>query len=376
MPLFLHIGFPKTATTSLQLAFQAHSDDLHRAGICYPLIDDDFKQRYLKLFDQKGLENNTSALKQRDDSMAKMVAKIAESGCDDVILSCEELTNFMMMDFAPDNLRTLRDALRAIDPDIRIVAYVRNPSDFYLSILQEKLKRHGGTLDPHSFKANFDRVISLYEEVFETTAIVREFHATRLKDRDIVADFLEATGLTRLDISDWEPVTSNESLSPEVLMALDLARKELTPDGDRLTYSFRESELLWRRMRRLAADLDIARKPVLFTSAYDTVMATNADGIAQMQDRYGISFAQGKHVPGTPLYDTSDGISGQISGLEAIMEVDRTTATHLSAAMMAQLVREMVRLRDRNQTLRADLQAATKTPPPQDPATPADDQRE
>lgn len=359
MALYLHIGFPKTATTSLQQAFQTHADALQGADICYPLIDTDFKQRYLKLFDQKGQARAPDTIAARDAAMAALSAATTAAGCRDVVLSCEELTNFMMMEFAPANLRVLRDALYQIDEDVRIVAYVRNPPDFYLSILQERLKRHGGTLDPTTFQTGFARIIRLYEEVFETTAVVREFHPTRLKDGDIVADFLSACGLDRVDCSAWEQVSTNESLSPEVMLALDLARKEL-PDTDRpqLGYTFRDSEFLWRRLRRVSGDLDLGRKPVLFSSAFDAVMAANAEDIALMQDRYGIDFAPGRQDrDGAPAVAPAQ----RISGIEDLMAVERDTALFLSAALMRQMVREIMRQRDKLQSLRAEIAATAET---------------
>ena len=342
MAIYLHIGFPKTATTSLQLALKANQQDLARHGLCYPLIDSDFKQRYLKIFDQKGQQNPT-AHAQLEDQVARMEEIIRNSGCANVILSCEELSNFMMMAFAPTNLRRMRDRLSAIDPDIRILVYVRNPADFYLSILQERLKRHGGTLEPDSFQTRFARVIRLYEDVFETEATVREFHPSRLTSGDIVADFFDAAGIANINCSAWDPVSSNESISPEVLLALDLARKELVPDTPRVTYRFAESELLWRKFRRVASDLGLARKPVLFKAAHDAVVAANARDMEQLNSRYGITFASGKYVDDEPKLPPED----RISGIESIMAVDREQATYIWSAVTLQFVQEILRSRQK-----------------------------
>jgi len=336
--IILHIGFPKTATTSLQLALKAHQVELAEAGICYPLIDTDFKQRYLKLFDQKG-QQNQSAQAELQLSLDKMTAAIAQADCQHVVLSCEELTNFMMMAFSPSNLRGMRDRLSTIDKDIRLVVYVRNPSDFYLSILQERLKRHGGTLEPEQFQNRFAKIIRLYEDIFETSAIVREFHPSRLVDGDIVTDFFDATGLTGVDTSNWPAVTSNESISPEVLLALDLARRELDPEATRTTYRFAESELLWRRMRRMADEAGLARKPVLFKSAHDAVVAANQADTELLHARYGITFAPGKYVDAEPEIAEAD----RISGIESIMAVDRNQATYIWSALTLQFVQEILR---------------------------------
>ncbi len=348
MALILHIGFPKTATTSLQLAFQEHQDDLQAAGVCYPLVDDDFKQRFLKNADMKGFRRNPQMQKDFDTSFEAMKQVIAKSGCSDVILSCEELTNFMMMEFDEDNLRRLRDRLREVDTDIRLSVYVRNPSDFYLSILQERLKRNGGVFAAGGFKTNFARTIGLYERVFETDAVVREFHPTRLKDRDIVADFLDAVGLSHIDISGWEPISSNESLSPEALVVLDLARRELEESESSVSYVFAESELLWRRLRKLSDQAGLARKPILFKSAHDAVMESNRQECEAMRDKYGIEFCAGKFTEGEPAIPPEH----RISDVESLMDVNRDRVYHIWSVLSLDLIREVFRMRNRVKKLR------------------------
>lgn len=353
MALFLHIGFPKTATTSLQLAFQAQNDALLDAGICYPLPGKDFKQRFLKFADMKGRPDTPSMQADFDSGFAAMTSVIQAAGAQDVVLSCEELTNFMMMEFSRENLRALRDRLREIDTDIRLIAYVRNPSDFYLSILQERLKRNGGVFAPDTFKTRFSTIIGVYEEVFETQAIVREFHPKKLKDGDIVADFLQATGLERLDISGWEPISSNESISPEALAVLDLARRTLDEGGAEVAYAFPESELLWRRLRKLCAELGLARKPILFKAAHDAVMAANAEECEKMADRYGITFADGKYVDDAPDLPAEY----RISDFEGLMTVNRAQVFHLWSVLQLDVIRDVLKQRGVIQKLRADARA-------------------
>jgi hypothetical protein len=265
--------------------------------------------------------------------------KIKESGCQDVILSCEELTNFMMMQYDAVNTGRLRDALFEIDKDVRLVVYVRNPSDFYLSILQEKLKRHAGVLSPETFQTNFSKTIRHYETVFGCKAIVREFHPTKLIESDIVADFLDATGLARVDISNWESVVSNESISPEILLALDLARRE---EGEvDLHYDFDESEMLWRKTNAIAKELSFSNKPVLFKHVHDRIMESNREDIQTLSERHGISFAQGKFVEGQP----STPKEYQISLIEDLMAVDRQRAIYVWSVFTLRAIKSVFSLR-------------------------------
>ncbi|MCP9483470.1 hypothetical protein NNA36_16010 [Shimia sp. CNT1-13L.2] len=348
MAIFLHIGFPKTATTSLQIAFQDRVEDLKQAGVCYPLIDQDFKQRYLKNFGLKSLPSGKGLPKSVQKNMDDMKKLIKASGCADVVLSCEELTNFMMMTYDTTSAKALRDQLREIDDDIRLVAYVRNPSDFYLSILQEKLKRSGGVLEPQTFQANFAKTIRYYEDVFEVKAIVREFHSSKLKDKDIVADFLHATGLEHVDISSWTPIRSNESVSAEALFALDLARRDYM--GSELVYEFRESEMLWRKSNMIANESEIYQKPVLFKHIHDQVMFANQSDIDVLHERYGISFSEGNYVEGQPTFPPES----QLSLVEDLMHVDRSKAIFIWSTFTLRAIREVFQLREKVRRLRAE----------------------
>src|SRR5687767_12223615 len=148
MAIILHIGFPKTATTSLQLGLKANRTRLEAAGLLYPLVDSDFKQRYLKFLVSKDSES-----RQADAVLGRLAECISSHPNKHVLLSCEELTNIFMTDFSEMSLARLHDFLRALTSDIRLIAYVRNPAELYIAMMQEKLKRSAGIVEPDSFLA-------------------------------------------------------------------------------------------------------------------------------------------------------------------------------------------------------------------------------
>ena len=349
MTVYLHIGFPKTATTSIQIMFRDNVENLKKASVCYPLIDKDFKQRYLKLFDTKSSNSAEASTGPLDISVRKMIDLAKSSNCKDVVLSCEELTNFMMMQYNPENLKKMREAISEIDTDIKIVVYVRNPSDFYLSILQEKLKRYSGVLDTSAFRTNFAKTIAVYEEVFETTAIVREFSPKKLFEGDIVKDFLHATGLNHVDVSSWKAESTNESVSPEVLVALDLARRQLKDTPGDLNYKFNESEMLWRKLNNISQELGFSRKPILYKSVHDTVCKENAYDAAILRYKYGIDFSKGKFI------DSSSDIpkSYHISEIQSLMDVNVEKSMFIWSKFVQQSIREIFRLREKIQNIPA-----------------------
>jgi hypothetical protein len=340
MAIFLQIGFPKTATTSLQIAMKEHKDELESLGICYPLIDSDFKQRYLKFFDLK-VRPTEEVLKKLSVSMELLKVYVEKSKCKDVILSCEELTNFLMMAYSKDNIKLLRDELLKIDSDIRIVSYVRNPSDFYLSILQEKLKRSGGVLTPEDFKTNFSKTIELYEDIFGVKALVKEFHPSKLRNNDIVADFFQTIGATQIDTSKWKSAISNETIPAEALWILDSARKDKS--DFKITYTFKESELFWRKLNEISTRFFSLNKPVLFTHISEMVIRNNQQDIDELKRKYGIEFVKAKSV------DEQSHIKDevQLSTLERLVHVDRVVALNIWSIFCKSVISEVFVLRDK-----------------------------
>ncbi|QBF34267.1 hypothetical protein [Thalassococcus sp. S3] len=342
MTLHLHAGFPKTATTSIQRLFEKHNAALRAQGLCYPLIDGDFKQRYLKEFDHSQFQtaDKQAAL---DKKMADLTHAIEAAGCDDAVLSCEELMSFTTALHRRPNLERLRDALRAIDPDIHLVIYVRNPVDFFLSIAQERVKRSGQLFDPAGFSPNFAAKIALFEEIFETRATVREMNREKLEGGDIVADFLKACGLDRIDISGWEPVSANESLPAEVLFVLEMSRQPLTAGAPVPNVPPKQAEFFWRRIRDLAQQHQIGTKPLLYRNIRDQVLESSAQDIEAMQTRYGITFASGKCAEA----DGPDETVPTLSKVERLMAVDREIAMGLWAAATQGLARQFLSERER-----------------------------
>ncbi|MDO6481143.1 sulfotransferase domain-containing protein [Shimia thalassica] len=320
--IILHMGFPKTGTTTLQRMFEANNDSLVASGVCYPLIDSDFKQRYLKVFDHKRLHLEADSQANLKNSMRKMSERIERSGCSTTILSCEELNSPATAMHDRNNLRKLRAVLSEIDPDIRLVAYVRNPADFYLSMAQEFLKRRGRFLEPEGFSPNFASKIRVFEEVFEVTASVRELSRPKLVENDILRDFLSVCGLEHVDTSSWKKINANESLSPEVMFLLDVVRRTGQGADKPVKYNPKQQERLWRKLRDASRKVDTSAKPCLFEKVRDSVLFGSETDAIELNKRYGIEFEEGKAVAENSVELPKE----LLSEVERIVPVDRRVA--------------------------------------------------
>jgi hypothetical protein len=316
MAIILHIGFPKTATTSLQLGLKANRTRLEAAGLLYPLIDRDFKQRYLKFL------VSTHQDPGQADALRRLAECISRHPDKHVLLSCEELTGIQMTDFSETSLARLRDFLCTLTSDIRLIAYVRNPAEFYVSRMQEKLKRSGGIVAPDSFLARRADVLAQYEKVFQVKAIVRQFKRSELIGNDIITDFFgQFHELFQIDVAAWDRVTANESLTPETMFVLDLAHRAAPERHSRLTRDGKANRF-WRNLRRIAQSLDNTNKPILFRDAAEAILQANEEDSQSLAERYGISFAKYEFLDRRPQYLPAE----QLSDVESIVHVDRKMA--------------------------------------------------
>lgn len=316
MAIILHIGFPKTATTSLQLGLKANSARLEAAGLLYPLVDKDFKQRYLKFL------VSTHQEPRQADALRRLAECISRHPDKHVLLSCEGLTSMSRTDFSETSLARLRDFLRTLTSDIRLIAYVRNPAEFYVSRMQEKLKRSAGIVAPDSFLVRRADVLAQYEKVFQVKAIVRHFNRSELIGNDIITDFFcQFHELFTIDVAAWDRVTANESLTPETMFVLDLAHRAAPRRLPRLT-RVRVANQFWRNLRRIAQSLDNTRKPILFRAAAEAVLQANQEDSRSLAERYGLNFAQYEFLDRRPPYLPVE----QLSDVESIVYVDRKMA--------------------------------------------------
>jgi hypothetical protein len=327
MAIILHIGFPKTATTSLQLGLKANRARLEAAGLLYPLVDRDFKQRYLKFLVSKHQES-----RQADPVLRRLAECISSHPDKHVLLSCEELTNLYMSDFSDRSLARLYDFLRTLTSDIRLIAYVRNPAEFYISMMQEKLKRSAGIVAPESFRVRFADILAQYEKVFQVKAIVRNFTRSELIGQDIITDFFaQFADLFTIDLAAWDRLEANEALTPETLFVLDLAHRAAPEPQPRRTRR-KEVEGFWRNLQRIARSLDNTGKPTLFRAAAEAVLQANEEDGRALAQRYGVRFAKYESLDRRPQYSPAE----QMSDVENIVQVDRKTAFDICDRYRAQ----------------------------------------
>jgi hypothetical protein len=235
--LFLHIGYPKTGTTGLQRYLSLNAARLKERGILYPqagrvtyketgaVSDAHYAASFVL---DIGHYEGKLAFPNVVDMKAQLAREVAESGCDQVVISSEYF-------ITAKNLRVIAEFFDGYE--VTIVVYLRRHDHAYESAYNQLLK----TARPAPWNATIEAFILYqqgiqdvpydYLETIERWASVfggRNINVRVFEKpphgRNIYADFLDAIGLVETD--DMEPVarSMNESVSHPVLVAIRSVR--------------------------------------------------------------------------------------------------------------------------------------------------------
>lgn len=266
--IVIHIGTSKTGTTSIQNTLARHRDAL--AGVVYPKIEGPYHHCLAPLYqpferlsrmhvnkygDAATLERARPALR------AVWLDSLAQSSR--VILSSEFLGRFN-----PDELAAFK---RDLDDQgfttVQILVYLRSPTSYYLSQLQQYIKMTHQTLDPDQFRCAYRGILSNYARCFGPVIAPVVFDRSTLRESCVVRDFLhrcEAFLGTTFD--PIEPELDNQSISCEALFIHQSyrarfhsdAHNRATPDSNRLLDTLQRCET-WVNTTRLSLRPEIAR---------------------------------------------------------------------------------------------------------------------
>lgn len=189
MKHIIHIGPPKTGTTSIQEMLAQEEPRLSAAGV-----------HYLNAY-RVGPSHNALAMairrKEADDARVKIARELERSDADTAIFSSE-------LFFTPFVGARLPDAL---PPEVSerptMIAYLRRHDLYFESVFKQRLKTGHAAVDPLEFLASqkpgvylFDRALRMTCGAFtDPTVIVREYDRKALREGNVVADFAHETGL-------------------------------------------------------------------------------------------------------------------------------------------------------------------------------------
>lgn len=215
--LILHIGHPKTGTTVLQKTMQASREALLDCGILHPDSGSHYNHKNLLPYISGGalIMKDLKPYKQSLKKWAAVLSDIERLAPSAVILSSEQLFRGLGL----NDIEILGQHLRPVAKKIIISAYLREPSSFALSMVQQQMRSQ----KPHFSLPSR----SYYRERLEPFMAanlgpvkVRVYDRKSLQGGDIVTDFF-AQHLPNFDCQRLNHCNSaNESMSAEAMAVI------------------------------------------------------------------------------------------------------------------------------------------------------------
>lgn len=289
MRVILHVGMHKTGSSSIQrhlhgtelghgVSFARWSEPNH-STLVWLLFEDEER-----LGDYRGFSARGPAFMARLPAMKRKWLASLEEDCEacrngTLILSGEGMAS----PGSGGTLRRLQAFLRDRAGEVRVIGYVRPPRSFAASHFQQLLK--GGrisTLDVAAlwpgYRERFARLDALFGRENVT---LRPYDRDRLRDGDVVADFLHLAGLAP---PVGTPPEANTSLSAEAtaLLYLQRSRGEGFPAG--FPGALQRNAEFIRRLRTIGQ-----RKFDFSQGLWAPVLEANRADLDWMEDRLGTS---------------------------------------------------------------------------------------
>lgn len=203
--VYLHVGRPKTGTTSVQKYLYVNRNKLQEHGFLYPetgLLDGAHHLLPVSILDN--IPPAIEHLPKIDPEILyeQLLDEISQSSLDKVILSSEF---FSLLHFPSEDSNRAKLAGLLSDFDVKIVVYFRYQPDFLLSSYMQEVKnlRLKHAVNFEDFKSlflkrkpnNYRWSVARWETCFTwENIIVRAFDKTKLENGDVVLDFLEIIG--------------------------------------------------------------------------------------------------------------------------------------------------------------------------------------
>ncbi|WP_460274214.1 hypothetical protein [Celeribacter sp. ULVN23_4] len=258
MKLIFHIGSHKTGTTSLQDFLSSVSPTLSAAGVAYPRPKADIPMHYALLSGLvpeadlpriarfSGTEQRRKFRKKR--ALAALRKIVAAGKHDTILLSSEEFFTPM----AEEGLAHLKAELTAIGiQSFHFVAYLRQPSAFYRSWLQQTLK--ASYVPPLMTPPPYERIFAPYLQVFGDQALqLRLYPEVWPEGDDIIRDFCrEVLSMDGLQAQAVAKSQLNQSLSAESIALMQSYRFAfLRSQEDRFTADSRSLGAVLSRLEK------------------------------------------------------------------------------------------------------------------------------
>ncbi len=344
MKIVLHIGTPKTGTSSLQATLFTNRDKLRDIGILYPEVERFNRHSLLAIpfFDNniprefwRKMGRNKAQLDTLAWSYWNQIADeaAADPAIHTLVISGE--TFFRVDDIAP-----LQEFLQHRFPgaEIQVYCYIRNPVSHYLSRLQQVLKA-SHQIEPPS-KNDWANLLTKWNDLGLLT--LAELNRETLVDGDVVQDFLsKILGGKGRDYG-IRSLSQNTTISAEGMMIIWAFRKYIFPDKN--NHFKPESNQLLSIIQKADKHLEKSKKfksPRLHQHIQDQIIALTQPDVLALRSRYGFSYRDKIFYKPIDLNEKNETMRAKKSRvlLSDLIEIDQDRLEQLHAVVLDRLLR-------------------------------------
>ena len=268
--LYLHIGTPKTATSSIQKFLAQNREVLESSGYVFPKS----LHRYLNVNSRRNGHFLVRKVEKSEGGRDHALEKLyLQEGYDLIVNEFQTYDNVILSDESiwyassypcKDLFADLKNQADKNNYQVKIIVYLRRQDTFFLSRWNQAVKQNTGrasvwtceeyikkTLKKDGKILNYAQKLDQIADIFGTeNLIVRRFEATSWVDGSIIHDFMQAIGLPvteafmeleeeanlRLGKNETEIkriVNAVPNLSRQEVAYLGQALKTLSTDGKR-----------------------------------------------------------------------------------------------------------------------------------------------
>lgn len=225
--LYLHVGLPKTGTTTIQYFLGHNREVLEAHGVCFPDLELQFFRvnpyrngRFLSVayVDESG--KKTKSRPHADyESILDKLGKCAKH-YNKLVLSDESIWSYRAGQ--PVFWQNLKDDLAERNIDLHFVVYVRRQDSFVQSLYREKIKRSDidqtfheylDWLKKHKYPLDYATYMDMLSAILPKENIhIRVFERGQFQGEEhtLLSDFLEVIGLS---LKDGFEVLPDENMS-------------------------------------------------------------------------------------------------------------------------------------------------------------------
>ncbi len=191
--LILHIGHPKTGTTTLQQTFKKNRDFLEKHGILYPMQSSQYNHKLLvPLWSRSSVQQSIQRL---DLGSVEDQINFAEGKWGEVmeLFSSPQIrqlvisSELMFNPSAVTEISSLKSSMSDLNSGIKVVAYIREPTAALLSGTQQRLKSQETINIPP--RNRVEACISAYENADVGELHIEKFGREDLLNGNIIDDF-------------------------------------------------------------------------------------------------------------------------------------------------------------------------------------------